>query len=113
MLNHAIGSSRLWMASMKTNWSTGLSVRVADGRISSEMETRLPIHVTTARKCSQYVSVMAQVGKVGILYGAFGVSVGTAVGGSVGGSAFVVAVGGASLVEAEPVAVLTGASVAG
>ena len=99
---------------MKTNWSIGLSERVADGRISSEMDTRLPIHVTTARKCSQYVSVMAQVGTVGILYYFDGVLEGSAVGASVGGSAFVgAAVVGASLVAAAPVAVLTGASVAG
>ena len=95
---------------MKTNWSTGLSMRVADGRINSEMDTRLPIHVTTARKCSQYVSVMAQVGTVGIIYCAIGDGsvVGAVVGVSAGG-----AVVGASLVEAAPVAVLTGASVAG
>ncbi len=112
MLNQAIGSSRLWMASMKTNWSTGLSVRVADGRISSEMDTRLPIHITTASMWSQKVNAIAQEGTVGILYDDFvgsGVSDGT----SVGAGAFVASVVGASLVEAAPVAVLTGASVAG
>ena len=98
---------------MKTSWSTGLSERVADGRISSEMDTRLPIHVTTARKCSQYVSVMAQVGTVGILYGFVVAVTGVSDGTSVGAGGFVASVVGASLVEAAPVAVLTGASVAG
>ena len=110
MLNHAMGSSRLWMASMKTNWSIGLSERVADGRINSEMDTRLPIHVTTARKCSQYVSVMAQVGTVGILYGV-GVSEGTAVGGTAVSAGFDV---GTLPVGASTVApAVAGTSVAG
>jgi hypothetical protein len=55
------------MTSMKANWSIGLMVRVAAGKISKEMDTRLPTQVTTASMWSQNVNAMAQEGTVGIL----------------------------------------------
>src|SRR5215211_2641136 len=67
MLNHAMGSRRFCIASMKTSCVSGLSERCMAGRTRKEILARLPIQVTVASKCSQYVSANAQAGGAEIM----------------------------------------------
>jgi hypothetical protein len=55
------------MASIKTSCVSGLSERRMAGRMRKEMLARLPIQVTVASKCNQYVSASAQDGGVVIM----------------------------------------------
>jgi hypothetical protein len=62
MQNQATGSNLLWTDSITASWLTGSSVLLIAGRMRREMDARLPIHVTVARKWNQKIIARTQEG---------------------------------------------------